>query len=86
MRTPPGSPDLEQIARRWHDLAEQRLAYYTELYRSGRWAHYYTQESFAVRMLEVIEGAKKWRQLAGRQQMPISDETAGHEAAVRTAA
>lgn len=73
MRTPTGSPDLEKIARRWHDLAEQRLAYYTEMYRSGRWKHYYTQESFAVRMLEVIEGAKKWRQLAG---LPIVQEPA----------
>lgn len=88
MRTSPGSPDLEKIARRWHDLAEQRLAYYTEMYRSGRWKHYYTQESFAVRMLEVIEGAKKWRQLAG---LPVIQEPArsapAHEAsAVRPAA
>ena len=73
MRNSPGSSDMEKIARRWHDLAEQRLAYYTEMYRSGRWKHYYTQESFAVRMLDVIEDAKKWRQLAG---LPIVQETA----------
>lgn len=74
MRTTPGSSDLEKIAQRWHDLAEQRLAYYTELYRSGRWKHYYTQEGFAVRMLDVIEDAKKWRRLAGRQQTPVSEQ------------
>lgn len=68
MQVMPGSPSLEKIAQRWHDLAEQRLAYYTEMYRSGRWKHYYTQESFAVRMLDVIEAAKKWRELAERQQ------------------
>ena len=37
MRVLHGSPRFEKIAQRWHDLAEQRLAYYTELYRSGRW-------------------------------------------------
>ncbi|RDV02209.1 TIGR03809 family protein [Undibacter mobilis] len=88
MRTLPGSTDLERIARRWHDLAEQRLAYYTELYRSGRWKHYYTQESFAVRMLDVIEDAKKWRQLAGRPmaQEPAQGEPAREMSVVRSAA
>lgn len=59
---------LDQIAKKWHDLAERRLAHYTELYRSGRWQHYYTQERFAMRMLDVINAAKKWRALAGVQQ------------------
>jgi len=84
MQVSPGHPTLEKIARRWHDLAEQRLAYYTDLYRSGRWQHYYTQEVFAARMLDVIEDAKKWRQLASRPQMP--PEAGRGEAQVRTAA
>jgi uncharacterized repeat protein (TIGR03809 family) len=68
MQDLPSRPSLERIARKWHDLAEQRLDYYTELYRSGRWKHYYTEERFAVRMLEVIEAAKRWCDLAGRQR------------------
>ena len=28
--------------------------YYIELYRSGRWQHYYTRSSFAVLMRDVI--------------------------------
>ncbi|MFA6267997.1 MAG: TIGR03809 family protein [Pseudolabrys sp.] len=95
MQVSPGSPSLEKIAQRWHDLAEQRLAYYTELYRSGRWKHYYTQEGFAVRMLDVIEAAKKWRQLSGRQpHLPLPPYSApaqiptqvSAEATVRSAA
>lgn len=66
MQDLPSSPRLQSIARKWHDLAERRLNYYTELYRSGRWKHYFTEDRFAVRMLEVIEGAKRWRDLAGR--------------------
>ena len=74
MQGPPGSPQLQEIAQRWHGLAEQRLAYYTELYRSGRWKHYYTQESFAARMLDVIAAAKKWRKLAGQPEAPAPRE------------
>jgi len=62
-----GEPRLDVIARKWHELAERRLAYFTELYRSGRWSHYYTQELFAARMLDVIRAAKVWADLAGVQ-------------------
>ena len=65
MQAVAGGPDFKTIARKWHDLAERRLDYYTELYRSGRWQHYYTQDRFAMRMLDVIEAAKRWRALAG---------------------
>ncbi len=61
-----GAPRFDRIARKWHDLAERRLAYYSELYRSGRWKHYYTQEHFALRMLDVIRAVKIWGVLAGR--------------------
>jgi hypothetical protein len=58
--------DLKDIARRWHDLAERRLAAYNELYRSGRWKHYYpSQEQFAARMLEVIRVARAYHKIAG---------------------
>jgi uncharacterized repeat protein (TIGR03809 family) len=67
------SPSLQPIARKWHDLAERRLRYYTELYRSGRWTHYFTEERFAQRMLEVIDAAKRWRMLAGRQSAERSE-------------
>ena len=61
-----GALQINAISRRWLILAERRLAYYTELYRSGRWAHYYAdREAFAVRMLDVIKAAKVWRELAG---------------------
>ena len=71
-----GSARLLEISVRWSDLAERRLAYYTELYRSGRWQHYYTQERFAVRMLDVINAAKKWRELAGVQKAVWAEQGA----------
>jgi hypothetical protein len=65
----PALPDglhFDRISRNWHDLADRRLSYFIELYRSGRWQHYYTQESFAVRMLDVIKVTKAWGELADR--------------------
>lgn len=60
---------LERVTRRWLDLAERRLAYYDELYRSGRWTLYYpTQDLFAVRMLDAIKVVKVLRRVS--QQIP----------------
>lgn len=68
-----GQPPFDDIARRWHDLAERRLAHFTDLYRSGRWQRYYaSREQFAARMLDVIRAAKIWAQLAGRNSAPDS--------------
>jgi hypothetical protein len=61
-----GAPRLDEIAHKWHDLAARRLAYFTELYRSGRWKHYYTEDSFTARMRDVIKAAKDWADLADR--------------------
>jgi hypothetical protein len=66
MPTMQGGSRLDVITRQWHDLANRRLAYFTELYRSGRWQRYYSQEHFALRMLDVIRAERAWRDLAGR--------------------
>jgi uncharacterized repeat protein (TIGR03809 family) len=61
-----GGPRLDEIARKWRDLANRRLAHFTELYRSGRWTHYYTKEGFTLRMRDVIAASKAWSDLADR--------------------
>lgn len=83
MQVLPSRPRLDQIALKWHDLAQRRLDYYSELYRSGRWRLYYTQERFAVRMLDVISAAKKWRDLAG---LPHGEKPAQRDDELRPAA
>ncbi len=61
-----GNPSFDDLARRWHQLADRRLAHFTELYRSGRWRHYYrTEAQFADRMMDVIRTARIWAELAG---------------------
>lgn len=86
MQVLPSGPRLTEIAQKWHDLAQRRLDYYTELYRSGRWRHYYTQEAFAVRMLDVIAAAKKWRDLAGLSKPERPEKTSRRDDKLRPAA
>ena len=67
MPTGTNAQRLERVTRKWLDLAERRLAYYEELYRTGRWALYFpTQELFAVRMLDVIKTVKTFRRVVQR--------------------
>jgi hypothetical protein len=69
-----GGPRFDLIARKWHALARRRLLYYSELYRSGRWTHYFdSRELFAARMLDVIKAAKTWAKLAGEQRAPETE-------------
>ncbi len=69
----PGAPRFDLIARKWHALAERRLAFYEELYRSGRWTLYYdSRPQFARHMLDVIKATKIWAKLAG--ETPRADD------------
>lgn len=86
MQALPSGPRLDKIALKWHDLAQRRLDHYTELYRSGRWRHYYTQERFAMRMLDVINAARKWRDLAGLPPAEPAERSSQHDDTMRPAA
>jgi uncharacterized repeat protein (TIGR03809 family) len=55
---------FDQISGKWRDLAERRKEHFSELYRSGRWRRYYTEEQFRTQMREVIRAAETWAQLA----------------------
>jgi uncharacterized repeat protein (TIGR03809 family) len=63
---PPINPakPFEQIALRWSNLADRRVAYYTELFLSGRWKHYFTEQELLQRMLDVKKSAVEWDELA----------------------
>jgi uncharacterized repeat protein (TIGR03809 family) len=58
------SPPNDTVAQKWRALAERRRAYFVELYRSGRWTHYYTRDQFAARLREVMDAADTWAKLA----------------------
>jgi uncharacterized repeat protein (TIGR03809 family) len=59
-----------ELTRRWRDLAEKRRAHLIELYDSGRWKHYYTEEQLVVRMREAINMVDRWERLSAGPGMP----------------
>ena len=52
-----------EITRKGRELAERRRAHLAELYETGRWKHYYTQEQLAVRMREAVDLIEAWKRL-----------------------
>jgi uncharacterized repeat protein (TIGR03809 family) len=61
-----------EITRRWRALAEKRRAHFVELYDSGRWKHYYTEEQLLARMREAIRLAETWEQLSTPPGAPLA--------------
>jgi hypothetical protein len=54
----------ERIALKWRALAEGRRAHFHDLYRSGRWKHYYTDQEFVAQMRDAIDMADRWAAIA----------------------
>jgi uncharacterized repeat protein (TIGR03809 family) len=57
-------PDL---VARWCTLAEQRLEYLTELFKTGRWRRYYSDVAFLENIQEAKTMVALWRDLSVRQ-------------------
>jgi uncharacterized repeat protein (TIGR03809 family) len=69
-RVQPGP--FDSLSHRWHALAERRRAHFVELYDSGRWKHYYTEEQFVIEMREAIKAAEEWERIAKRAPNAIA--------------
>jgi uncharacterized repeat protein (TIGR03809 family) len=65
---------LDQLAQKWRDLADRRREHFVELYRSGRWRRYYTEEQFLAQMREVVRAAEAWALLADPREAAESAE------------
>jgi hypothetical protein len=59
-----GGVRLDQIAAKWHALAQRRLAHVRELERSGRWKYFYSEERFGLYLRETERVAALWAKLA----------------------
>lgn len=59
---------LEAAALKWRALAERRRDHHIELYRSGRWRHYYTDQQFLIEMRTAIALAQRWATIAPRPE------------------
>ncbi len=59
-----------EIARRWRELAERRRAHFVELYSSGRWRRYYTEQEFLTCVRNATADIESWGALAG-PELPV---------------
>jgi uncharacterized repeat protein (TIGR03809 family) len=60
---------------RWRMLAEQRLEHLTELFESGRWRRYHSEQSFLENIREAKNAVEIWRGLStsnGVPQRPVA--------------
>ena len=63
---------LEQASRKWRALADRRCADLVELFRSGRWKRYYTEEQFLHRLRDAIRASERWAEIA--PALPVAEE------------
>jgi uncharacterized repeat protein (TIGR03809 family) len=55
------------IVSRWCNLAEQRLEYLTELFETGRWRRFHTEQAFLENVREAKAAVEVWRSLQTRE-------------------
>ena len=55
------------IVARWCDFAERRLEYLTELFETGRWRRYHTEQEFLENIQEAKTAVDTWRDLSTRE-------------------
>jgi uncharacterized repeat protein (TIGR03809 family) len=58
------SPALQEVSHKWRALAERRRAYLVDLYRSGRWTRYYSEEQFLHCLQSAIRASERWTEIA----------------------
>jgi len=59
-----------EIVERWCALAERRLDYLTDLFETGRWRRFHTEEAFLENIREAKAAVQTWRMLASREATP----------------
>ena len=61
----------DAFARKWHALAERRRNHLAELYQSGAWHRYFTEETLRGQMHEALREVDRWSALLDEQ--PAAD-------------
>ncbi|MGY3453574.1 TIGR03809 family protein [Bradyrhizobium sp. USDA 4353] len=61
-----------ELAARWCALAERRLDHLTELFDSGRWRRYYTEQAFLDDLRHAKAAVQTWQGLSRAEPEPAS--------------
>ncbi|MGN1286037.1 MAG: TIGR03809 family protein [Bradyrhizobium sp.] len=57
----------QEIVARWCNLAEQRLEHLNELFETGRWRRYHSEQAFLENIREARAAVDIWRELLTRE-------------------
>jgi uncharacterized repeat protein (TIGR03809 family) len=76
-------PSLDGVAQKWRALAERRRAHFVDMFASGRWKHYYTEQQFLQIVREAIQQCERWAMIA---PPPVENESAADQAAASSPA
>jgi uncharacterized repeat protein (TIGR03809 family) len=61
----------DALARKWHALAERRRNHLAELYQSGAWQRYFTEDTLRSQMREAVREVNHWGAMLDEQ--PAAD-------------
>ena len=62
----------DEIARQWQVLAERRRNHLLELYRTGRWRRYYSEDQLMAEMRDAVREIRGWGAIGGRPEGAVS--------------
>ena len=69
---------------RWCNLAERRLEHLTDMFETGRWRRFHTEQAFLENIREAKAAVETWRDLMARDAAPAHlDLTGKHLTAAR---
>ena len=74
----------DAFARKWHALAQRRREHLAELYQSGAWARYFTEDTLRSQMREAVREVERWSSMlddrasadAGQPEAPATNPRA----------
>jgi uncharacterized repeat protein (TIGR03809 family) len=55
---------FDEVSHKWRRLVERRQQHLVELFHSGRWKFYYTEEKFLHLMREAVKLTERWTMIA----------------------
>ncbi len=71
------------VLERWRMLAEQRLEHLTELFESGRWRRYHSEQTLLENIREAKFAVETWRGLATAKAVPQKPVAAAQTILIR---
>ena len=69
MNDRPAYRNLCKTAEKWRDLAEQRRDYFQDLYDSGRWQRYYSEDELLRCLRDVAALCDRWAAIVAQMRL-----------------